>query len=581
MKKFILALIILLTTTKCFAADFYLRDDGGTFPQCSGKVDAPAVSGSTACALNSPFFLVAAGQKGGDTIFVDGVFMIGFGAPGATGSGCNTAWPYDCVLPSIPSGPNALMPTRILGKGWNAGCPNPPEFWGTERAQYVLGLFGSNNVEIQCLDITDHSACTWYAGGDPNTRCKRDKYPYGPQADYGIKATDSSNVYINYVSIHGLHIGGIQAGRIKDWTIENSKIRSNSLVGFDGDVLGNDENKGTIKFKNTEIKFNGCGETFPTKQPYNCLGQTAGGYGDGLGVGFNTSARWIFDHVDVSNNTSDGIDLLYGDGSGYVEVKNSTLAGNAGNQLKTQQPTLVENTTLKGNCDYFTTENKYINYAVDDCRAGGNTLAFAFNPGTKMEVKNSTITGNGDVLIQTSGNNCNGTESVTVKDGSSLTGGQEFHGGDDVGLIYNTGATGNGDGPCGSLKSIWENVTINHVKNDYCPPGTGVICGGSTPPPPPTGPICGDSICNGTEICSSCAADCGVCVPPPPTPNPTYKWLTIPDVTFIQQIKYSVTNTGFKVKSVGKWKEFKGIEEIQGLRTTTGAFDYKFKQRTN
>ena len=31
---------------------------------------------------------------------------------------------------------------------------------------------------------------------------------------------------------------------------------------------------------------------------------------------------------------------------------------------------------------------------------------------------------------------------------------------------------------------------------------------------PPAGPTCGDNTCNGSETCSSCSADCGVCVPP-------------------------------------------------------------------
>ena len=40
-------------------------------------------------------------------------------------------------------------------------------------------------------------------------------------------------------------------------------------------------------------------------------------------------------------------------------------------------------------------------------------------------------------------------------------------------------------------------------------------------PPPPPDPVCGDNSCNGSEDCSSCAADCGVCPPPPPACFPS------------------------------------------------------------
>jgi beta-glucanase (GH16 family) len=38
---------------------------------------------------------------------------------------------------------------------------------------------------------------------------------------------------------------------------------------------------------------------------------------------------------------------------------------------------------------------------------------------------------------------------------------------------------------------------------------------------PPAPPACGDETCNGTETCSSCGSDCGACPPPPPPPPTT------------------------------------------------------------
>ncbi len=63
-------------------------------------------------------------------------------------------------------------------------------------------------------------------------------------------------------------------------------------------------------------------------------GQQAGGYGDGLGTA-GTSGDWIFLDARIHHNTSDGLDLLYLDGSGSVEVLGLIAEGNAGNQLKT------------------------------------------------------------------------------------------------------------------------------------------------------------------------------------------------------------------------------------------------------
>jgi hypothetical protein len=44
---------------------------------------------------------------------------------------------------------------------------------------------------------------------------------------------------------------------------------------------------------------------------------------------------------------------------------------------------------------------------------------------------------------------------------------------------------------------------------------TANLVGQFTLPPPP--PSCGDGLCNGTDTCSNCPQDCGVCPPPPPS----------------------------------------------------------------
>ncbi len=443
----------IITTT------YYVRPDGGTTAQCTGLADAAYSGSGTAknCAYSSVFWaLPIAGSapavfKGGDTLIVKaGNYPMGHGAPNATNgvtTSCNSAYPWDCFMKPIPSGPDKDHPTKILGAGWDTGCASAPQLYGVERAAQIFNLNGSNNIEIQCLEITDHDPCSWTG---PN-ECYKGGYPYGDWAQTGISASDSQSVYINNVNIHGLAVDGIHAGRLKDWTIENSKLVGNSLAGWDGDIGSSSSDSGTMNFIKTTISFNGCAETYPGNNPYGCFSSSQGGYGDGLGTQ-STGGDWIFDHVDISHNTSDGLDLLYHNGQGTITIKNSRMEGNAGNQVKSSTSTVIQNSKLIGNCDYF--YNNPITYTggegFDHCRALGNTLAVAYSPGMSVTIDDSTITGHGDVLVQSSGTSCNGSEQLVSRN-NILYGGTDFTGGDLTSMYYAAGATGDSDGPCGNL----------------------------------------------------------------------------------------------------------------------------------
>ncbi len=381
-------------------------------------------------------------------------YMMGWGAPNITDfSSCHSSYGWGCVLRAVPSGPSPAQPTRILGKGYDTGCSAPPQLWGTQRAAYLLNLKGSNNVEVQCLEITDHSACMEFGPGNP---CNRDSYPFGEWAGTGIEAADSTNVLLKNINIHGLR-SGVHAGRLKDWTMENVAIVNNSFVGWDGDIgANNSSNSGSIIFRNSKILYSGCGETYPGRQPYNCYSQDQGGYGDGLGT-HRTSGNWVFDNVEISHNVSDGLDLLYHDGTGTVTISRSRFEGNAGNQVKVSGEATIENSIIIGNCGYFQgqpfTWNPSGGPYFNNCRAAGNPVSFSYpRPGLKHKIYNTTITSNGDVLVQTGGGGCNGTETVVSRNNVFLGGPEYLNNGDDRSdLFYNAGAGGNGDGPCGTI----------------------------------------------------------------------------------------------------------------------------------
>ncbi|MCP5045940.1 MAG: BACON domain-containing protein, partial [bacterium] len=400
---------------------YYVRTDGGSGSQCTGKTDAPYPGTGTnqPCAWSHPFrALDGSGNwklQGGDTLIIaSGSYMMGYGAPNTSGW-CDQSYTYGCTLPPLPSGPDANHPTRILGKGWDSNCVNPPELWGTQRPWQIINLGGSSNVYIGCLEITDHSGCVEFHS-NPSARCERDTWPYGDWASQGIVAWDASNVTLKHLNIHGLASNGIRAGRISDWTVEDVRIAGNGWAGWDGDLADeNDSNSGTLTFDRLTIEWNGCGETYPGKQPHDCWGQTAGGYGDGLGTGA-TGGHWIFRDSVFRYNTSDGLDLLYARNPGSkIDIKRTQSYGNAGNPIKVNGDAAIENSLLVGNCGFFS--GKSFTYNVDHCRALGNSLELSLRKGVTGSVINSTIVGQGDCLVSVGcdDSSCDGTETIILQ----------------------------------------------------------------------------------------------------------------------------------------------------------------------
>jgi hypothetical protein len=429
---FVTSFLVVIVAAPSLAMTFFVRPDGGTARQCTGLTDAryPGVGWHRPCAWSHPFWALQTHEgnatwklRAGDTLIIaKGSYRMGFGAPNT--GWCSRYYPWDCGLPPLPSGLDPEHPTRILGKGWNHGCASPPELWGAERAWQVLDLTGTSDAVLDCLEITDHSSCV-YAHANSETRCKRDCYPFGTYADVGIYAADSSRVVLRHLNIHGLASGGIHAGRLTDWTVENVRIAANGWVGWDGDLWDADSsNQGMLTFRHWLVEWNGCAETYPGKKPEHCWGQSAGGYGDGVGTA-QTGGRWIIEDSIFRYNTSDGLDLLYVS-QGHipdtsVEIRRTISQGNAGNQIKVNGTTKIENSLMAGNCGYFY-EKSFARemggrYSGDHCRAGGGALVLSLTGGDQVSVVNSTIVGEGDVLIGVECDrlsSCNGADAVIL-----------------------------------------------------------------------------------------------------------------------------------------------------------------------
>ncbi len=457
---------------------YYVRMDGGNTTQCTGLVDAPYPGSGTGqpCAWNHPFQALppygTAHIAGGDTLIIGaGNYSMGYGAPGA--EACDATASYECVMPPIPSGSSPANPTRILGRGWESGCTNPPQLWGTERADYILNLTDASNIEIGCMEITDHSGCIESHSG--TLECERDTSPYGEWAAIGVYAEDSSSVYLHDLNIHGLAHGGVLAGRLTNWVVEDVRIAANGWAGWDGDLWdsGSDSNSGDMIFRRVTVEWNGCGETFPDQQLGGCWGQIAGGYGDGVATG-HSGGNWLVEDSVIRYNTSDGLDFLYIDEVGSsVTIRRTLSAGNAGNQVKTYRgPFLIENSILIGNCGFFH-GSPYIwvedfdgdsipDDSVDNCRALGTALEIGVTEGDQVTVINNTLTSEGDCLVVAEcTESCNGSEQVLLR--NNLFQGQVdfLQPFENTCLVYQETFP---DDPFDVDYSV-----INGVKNDACP----------------------------------------------------------------------------------------------------------------
>ncbi|MCP4690546.1 MAG: right-handed parallel beta-helix repeat-containing protein [Desulfobacterales bacterium] len=489
------------------AAVYHVRPDGGDNRQCDGKADAayPGDGENQSCAWDHPFrALPPYGSpriSGGDDLFIaNGAYMMGCGAPGADGCDLSEAW--DCHMPAIPSGPDSLHPTRILGEGWDVGCADPPEFYGVERANLILNLDGSDNVEIACLEITDHSPCVeFHTGG---LACNRDAPPHGPWAVNGLYARDSSRVTLRHLNIHGLAGAGVLAGRLGDWTVENVRIAANGWVGWDGDIEGDDSNTGAMIFRGWTVEWNGCGETWPGEEPAGCWAQTAGGYGDGVGTG-STAGDWIIEDSRFLHNTSDGLDLLYHDLGGSITLNRVRAEGNAGNQIKLTGRATINNSVLVGNCAYF--EGRAFTHHVDPCRALGNMLEVVYRGGESVVLENSTLYGHGDGLVcggPREGFQCDGTETLAARNNIFL-GDVDFNGdGSDITFLFY-------QENCRDLKLDSDFNVMHNTKNVACgADGDAVLSGANDicADPELSGPLSGD-VYDMTPTPGSPAVDAG------------------------------------------------------------------------
>jgi hypothetical protein len=470
------------------AATYYVRTDGGTNVQCTGTSNAayPGSGTGKACAWNNlmealpPNWLhsEAAHIKGGDTVVIAaGSYPTGWqkGYYQRWGDNCAAQYAPACHPQIIPSG-TASNPTRIVGAGWDQGCVAPPELWGTQGPNTVLSLDGSSNVVIACLGVTDHAYCTLNYRPDSSHSCATkatgsgDNDPgLGQYARVGLHAQDSNNVTLQDVNFHGLADQGVQAGRISNWTVTRVKVLGNGNVGWNGDLGGNNHNStnsGKLTFTDLTVAWNGCQEHYPVDGGYDmCYGQEQGGYGDGLGEAW-TGGDWVFIRPRFYRNTSDGLDLLYANGTGSITIDQGYFAYNVGNDMKTAGPATITNSVFIANCSVFRGTSQPV--APNPCRAGGGefadfaglnqTITFAYNT---VVGEPGCLFGGDDTSTPATGSTALNKSDVVNIQNNIFIGKPKWNGDGQTCLVYY--------GSPAPVTINWLNNVVWNVRSNECP----------------------------------------------------------------------------------------------------------------
>ena len=356
MKKLLLLALLFGVCISSHATTWYIRHDGGTNIQCSGTTNAPYPGSGTgkACAYDHPYQLLnywGVWNKivANDTIqFSDPptntvpYYMgeqnggLGMDWSATVGGICgvpNSGYPAgaSCILPPLPNG------VAIIGQNagschtlGHTGLVNPTILSGISGAYNVIDLQGTDQITLNCLEITQPDNCTMSGGGSGGGCAHSANYI----SEAGIRFEDGTNqgprrLTMTDVMVAGTAGDGIHGSKMNALSSDVSTAtdiyiwgNGDAGVNSDGGGCGNGcESIGTWNINYIDVEANGClllkpfdntqGPTAGANAFNYCFGQSSGGYGDG----FVLIAAGNFT-VNISNgifkyNTQDGFDALH------------------------------------------------------------------------------------------------------------------------------------------------------------------------------------------------------------------------------------------------------------------------------
>lgn len=434
--------MFLFLSVNAWATDYYVRPDGGTGDQCNGQSNVDySVGVAPNCAFKHLSYIwavrgndvttqthVSSELAPGDTVYImnnsDGSqaeYMVGDTMLNENPSNCFESWTYDCYFEPLNDGTSDNY-IKILGEGWDSGCTNPPQLWGNASTDRVLNLDGSDYVEINCLEITDHEECRQSGSGN---LCPSGG---GASGRDGISAWNNQSLILKNINVHGMARNALQFGKGTDVLIEDSYFNG-ADAGWKADHQfhpGDNSFSGTNIIRRSKFNWNGCVESYPFTSydsMESCCGENAS-CGNSEGWTFaKTQGNFIIEDSEASYNVMEGIDLLYKT-DGYTKIINSSFNFNGGNAVKVGGEAFFHNNQVYHKCDYHNSLslNDGVNGVVS-CRAGGDAVVLllrdATQAGESMEVIGNTISTNGNYHLSggtTAGTDyCDGTEQFIVR----------------------------------------------------------------------------------------------------------------------------------------------------------------------
>lgn len=461
-----------------YCATFYVRPLGGTTSQCNGTANVDYSAGvSPSCALAHPAWALGALgtdgiMDGGDTLIIaEGEYMVGIGMPNTIG--CTYSNQQNCVLDIPPSG-TVSSPTRILGSNWNNGCATKSTLWATGSLMRVLDLTGTSNVELQCLEITDHSTCGFRLANQCTEVTGSTTTLVGTFGRAGIHGVGPTNLKIYNVEVHGMSKEGVTLTDLNGTTeLKHLYIDGNYLAGWDGDGRQyggtGSINNGTLNTYKLKIRYSGCQEAYPRSSSFshsdysNCVDQNSNppGYGDALGS-FDFNGTFYFYSPEISWNASDGIDLKYGGNNVNIYVDKGRFEANDGNSLKWSGKNVeITNSVFISNCTYHRLANKIFDPGNwSDCRTSNGAPLFAHPTlGSNWKIRNITLRNS---------NYSNSSPVMVIEERNGTANGTETYDFKNM-IVYKPIADGWQDGfynvnLTGAAQTAWNNRTVTYSK---------------------------------------------------------------------------------------------------------------------
>jgi hypothetical protein len=371
---------------------------------------------------------------GGDTLLLENSYPSGqtswrFAGRATGGTGLGSLFngyqggggdPYTDYNINFPAGTSGAH-TRILGANYaSCGTGQKTNIFGGFAALAVINLQQTSYVDVQCLDITDHSSCILFGNAQLPSYCQHGGSPYDDFADNGIMTdTNAStggyqlphNILLQDLNIHGLPASGIAGAIGGAFTLTRITSNRNGFAGWNfdwtSDGLGRIPNNpaATINAQYVTMDWNGCNEEYPMVDPVPityCYSIINGGFGDAWSGQDSNLASMTCNHCEMAWNVKDA---FFGPHTalGSVTITNSTAFNNGGQTWKANLAStgqfLMQNTLTNANCRRLaqpvtgtpSTFNTYIDINDNLCRSDGAAISLVWPIAGSFEIDDSTF----------------------------------------------------------------------------------------------------------------------------------------------------------------------------------------------